>query len=87
MGARRANEAAARQRPRVQLDTDKRIVGTGLTKKKREQMQSASIINERGRKNRDRNRIQMPRGQLLNKLLHLFEKNPEMSLQELDHAW
>ena len=87
MGELRRSAAAdaAASRPRVQLDEDKRIIGVGLTRRKRREMQSASLIAEKSRSNRDRNRVQIPRSQLISQLLALFKRTPELSLQELDH--
>lgn len=85
MAERRSAAARDAKRPRVLLDTEKRIVGVGLTKARRTQMEQASLISTKARSNKDRNRVQMPARDLTTKILALFERTPELPIADIDH--
>ena len=85
MAERRSAVARDAKRPRVLLDTEKRIVGVGLTKARRTQMEQASLISTKARSNKDRNRVQMPARDLTAKILALFERTPELPIADIDH--
>lgn len=85
MAERRSAAVQDAKRPRVMLDVEKRIVGVGLTKARRTQMEQASLISTKARTNKDRNRIQMPQHELVAKILALFEKTPELPIADIDH--
>lgn len=85
MSERRSAVTREAKRPRVMLDTEKRIVGVGLTKARRTQMEQASLISTKARSNKDRNRVQMPAAELTTKILALFEKADELPIADIDH--